>query len=84
MMFSPETYINNQKDKTYWELIEEREVLLKKVKEFEQFGDNGEIIKSPSPEVVYQCNLLYLSKLFELIEKKYHEEHMEDNEQAKL
>ena len=52
------------------------ERLIKEVKEFEKYGENDQ--EDPSPEVVYQCNLLYLSKLFELIEERYYEEFIED------
>ena len=36
-----------------------------------EFDKEIEIIRHPSPEVVYQMNLLYLSKLCELLCEKY-------------
>jgi hypothetical protein len=75
-MIDPESYIDGQKDKTYKELLEERERLLKDINNFEKFGkiegiEDGE---DPEADLVYQVELLYLGKLFELISKRYNEE----------
>ena len=72
MMISPESYIKLLEEKSYEELLIEREMLLSSIKEFEKCGgtENAEII-SPSPDTRYQCDLLYLSKLCELIVEKY-------------
>lgn len=74
MMISPETFIDNLKDKSYSELLEEREKLLNDIYSFEKKPNksNG-IFISPSPEVRYQVNLQYLGKICELIAKKYNE-----------
>ena len=78
MMISPETFIENLKDKSYSELLYERENLLKKIYSFEN-GQNKskEIFISPSPEVRYQVNLQYLGKLCELIAIKYNKENIQ-------
>ena len=75
MMTSPESYVSEFKDKTYNELLVERDRLIKSIKEFERNigkeDDTDCIIVSPSPEVVYQVELEYLGKLCELISNKY-------------
>lgn len=80
MMISPYSYREEQAKKTYKELLKERKELLKKIIEFENNldepdGNDVEII-SPSPEVVYQCNLQYLSELCDLIAEKYNHEYI--------
>ena len=74
MMIDLKTYIEEQKNKSYEELLKERDRLLRKIQDFEQdkIPDN-EILCHPSLEVVYQCNLKYLGELFKLIAKKYNE-----------
>lgn len=80
MMISPETYIDELKNKTYKELIKEKDKLLKEISDFE----NNKIVDeeyniNPSPDVIYQCNLLYLSKLCELIADKFNKEYEWNN-----
>ena len=76
MMISPESYINQHKETSYAELLNIRDKLIIKVRNYETNKNNvfDEAIVHPSPEVVYQCNLQYLAKLFELIAQKYSEE----------
>lgn len=76
MMISPESYIDELKDKTYKELIKEKNKLLKEISDFEnnKIADEEYNI-DPSPDVIYQCNLLYLSKLCELIADKFNKEY---------
>ena len=73
MMISPESYIYDIKEKSYKELLTEREVLLNDIKKFEKYDDERKynIEIHPSPEVRYKCNLLYLAKLCELIAEKF-------------
>ena len=71
-MMSPETFVNNLEDKSYEELLIEREKLLSEIKEFENSPHQTPIFDiQPSLDTRYKCNLLYLAKLCELIEKKY-------------
>ncbi len=72
MMISPQMYIENIQNKTYEDLIIEKDKLIKEIKKFEnnKLSDN-EICMNPSPEVVYQCNLQYLSELCNLIYNKF-------------
>ena len=76
MMISPETYIDELKNKTYKELIKEKNKLLKEISDFEnnKIADEEYNI-NPSPDVIYQCNLLYLSKLCKLIADKFNKEY---------
>lgn len=77
MMISPNCYIDELKDKSYKELLKERKELLEAIYSFENEEiEQGEIICSPSPEVVYQMNLEYLGELCKLISKKYNEEYI--------
>ena len=75
-MISPASYIDTQKNKTYKELLRERNKLLSDINNFE----NGNIKKSniidPRPEVIYQWNLMYLGELCKLISKKYNKEYI--------
>ena len=75
MMISPDWYIEDIKDKKYKELLIEKDKLLKEINDFENDKiPESEYMIDPSPEVRYQCNLKYLSKLCELISEKYNEE----------
>ena len=77
MMISPYSYIEEQKNKNYKQLIKERDKLLKEIYEFENNQSNAEEeIMCPSPEVVYQCNLMYLGELCDLIAEKYNKEYI--------
>ncbi len=80
MMISPEAYIDELKNKTYKELIKEKNKLLKEISDFEnnKIADEEYNI-NPSPDVIYQCNLLYLSKLCELIADKFNKEYEWNN-----
>ncbi len=78
-MISPYSYIEEIKDKSYKELLKERTKLLKEIIDFEKSlnkpVDADFEIMCPSPEVVYQYNLEYLSKLCNLIAEKYNYEY---------
>ena len=72
-MISPETFIEHIcNGKSYKELLKMRDELLEDIYAFE----NGDIAPSdrmicPSPEVIYQMDLEYLSALCMLIEETY-------------
>ena len=80
MMISPESYNDELKNKNYKELIKEKNKLLKEISDFEnnKIADEEYNI-NPSPDVIYQCNLLYLSKLCELIADKFNKEYEWNN-----
>lgn len=81
MMISIDTYIDERKNKSYKELIIERDKLLKDIYNYENSINNKTInidnmvITETDPYALYQCNLLYLSKLLILIKDKYKEEY---------
>lgn len=76
-MIAPETYINQCKDMSYEELIEERKRLMDEIVRFEAIKFEGmeddEEFFLPSPDVRYQCHLNYLAKLCEFMSKKFRE-----------
>ena len=77
MMISPKTYIKEQKDKTYEELIKERDRLIKEVRYFEKKKKKEMKVQyiSPSHDVIYQWNLECLSELCSLIQEKFNEKY---------
>ena len=82
MMISPNGYAQMYADKKYAELLKERDELLDSVRSFEQ-GEVPEIEDAimPSPEVRYQCNLLYLAEICRMISEAYRREYVWRNEQ---
>ncbi|PRR79289.1 hypothetical protein CLLI_09630 [Clostridium liquoris] len=72
MMVSPETYMSFLQDKNYEELIKERDSLIDEIKEYEETSDNLiDINISPSREIIYKYNHLYLSKVCELLSERF-------------
>ena len=75
MMISPDTYAEMFADKSYAELIKERDELIESIRDFEKnSADEEAYMICPSPDVIYQMNLEYLSELCRLIREKYREE----------
>ena len=73
-MISPTYFVEQYKDYKYEDLLPIRDELIEDIKAFEQGGESEEsIIISPSPSVIYQSNLEYLSELLKLIAEKYRE-----------
>ena len=74
MMIIPDYYVKTLKNKSYKQLLIERNKLLNDIYSFENESNNNMIDKqifSPSPDVIYQMKLNYLAKICELIAKKY-------------
>ena len=73
MMITPESYIEILEDKSYENLIKERDALIKEIREFEKNKDRlgDKWMVHPSQEVRYKCSLQYLAKLCELIAETY-------------
>ena len=72
MMISPQSYVDDLKDECYEDLIKEKDKLIKEIQRFENNKTtDSEFCINPSPEVVYQCNLLYLSELCKLVHDKF-------------
>lgn len=82
MMISPQNYVDDMKEKCYEDLIKEKYKLIKERHRFEnnKIADN-EFCINPSPEVVYQCNLLYLSELCKLVQEKFNNKLWEDEDE---
>ncbi len=77
MMISPDGFLMMHEFKTYAELLLVRDDLIREIQDFEKHPrDPEEVIMHPSPEVRYQCNLLYLSKISELIMEKHNQEYI--------
>lgn len=80
-MIGPKTYIESLKDKSYQELLKEKTELNEEIEKFE--NNKSELPRnyhlSPSPEVVYQCNLEYMAELCNLIAKKYRKDKFEQS-----
>ena len=75
MMISPGAFAEMYADKSYAELIKERDALIRAIRRFEKESVNKEeIIICPSPDVVYQMNLEYLAAICPLIREKFREE----------
>lgn len=75
MMISLEGFISEYQDKPYKELLPVKDIPIQDILRFEERKiDPEEEMMRPSPEVVYQCNLKYLSMLCELIAEKYNQE----------
>ncbi len=75
-MISPEVFADEHEDKTYEELIEVRDELINGIKQFEDMPQNEESdsIMCPGPDVFYQMNHEYLSKICLLIVQKFREQ----------
>lgn len=81
MMISPASYIEHLQDAGYLELIEERDRLLRFIKEYEEkdiAGDRSgdEWGVHPQPDVRYQVYLEYLSELCSLMQEKYNHDYV--------
>ena len=76
-MISPEGFIAEHRNEPYKELLLVRDALLEEIRAFETHTYDPVLdMVDPAPEVVYQCNLLYLGKLCELISEKYNQEYV--------
>ena len=73
-MISPNGFIHQYEDYKYEDLLPIRDELIEDIKAFEQGDISESVIVSPSPDVIYQCNLDYLAELLKLIAEKYREE----------
>ena len=81
MMISPKGFVEECKEKTYKQLIQERDELVAYITEYENkkiSGDRSgdEWNYCPSPEIRYQCHLEYLSELCKYMQQKYNEEYV--------
>lgn len=74
MMKSVESFKEQYKDQSYSQLIQIRDEILKSIIQFEK-DENlyCDSMMEPSPNTIYQMNLLYLSCLSELIVEKFNQ-----------
>ena len=81
MMISPQMFIDEVKEYPYDKLIKERNRLVKSLRDFEKSyfaGDKSgdEWHWCPSPDVIYQCELEYLSALCEFMKEKFNRDYI--------
>ncbi len=86
MMISPEGFAEELSNRSYKELLVERDSLIEEIRRFEKSVDDctgkGSLYH-PSPEVKYQMNLEYLAQVCLLISQKYNEEYVWDEVDGK-
>ena len=76
MMISPSWFVRELKDADYVELIKARDRLIREIRRFEKKEAAGDRTGEergidPSPDVIYQMNLDYLSELCKFMSEKY-------------
>lgn len=81
MMISPEMYVEQFSDASYYEMIKERDNLIRYIRKYEKLekaGDRSgeEWMIDPQPDVRYQMYLEYLSKLCACMKEKYNKEYV--------
>ena len=79
MMISPDMYMKSHENDSFEQLIEERDSLVEYVKELEEIvfaGDKSDPAWNilPGPDVQYQMQLEYLSKICMLMCEKFRDE----------
>ena len=78
MMIDPEIFKESLRHESLEEIIKARDSLIRQIQKYERDGpEDMEIAMDPSPDVVYYCNLSYLSEICGLIQEKIHEEQEE-------
>lgn len=83
MMIDTQQYVDNVKGYPYEKLIKERNRLVKSLKDFEKgwfAGDKSgdEWYYCPSPDVVYQCELEYLSALCDFMNERFNNDYIRE------
>ena len=77
-MIGPEIFKESLRHKSLEEIIKVRDRLIREIRRYERDGpEDTEIAMDPGPDVVYYCNLSYLSEICGLIQEKIHEEQEE-------
>ena len=79
MMISPEGFAEDNKGKSYEELIAVRNELMDEIKAFEERKiPQEEYYICPSPDTRYWCNLKYMIEICKLIDEAYNTESVEE------
>lgn len=74
-MIDPKIFKESLRHESLEEIIKARDSLIRQIQKYERDGpEDMEIAMDPSPDVVYYCNLSYLSEICGLIQEKIHEE----------
>ncbi len=81
MMISPEMYVEQFSDVSYYEMIKERDNLIRYIRKYEKLEKAGDRsgekwMIDPQPDVRYQMYLEYLSKLCACMKEKYNKEYV--------
>ena len=77
-MIDPKIFKESLRHESLEEIIKARDSLIRKIQKYERDGpEDTEITMDPGPDVVYYCNLSYLSEICDLIQEKIHEEQEE-------
>lgn len=79
-MCSPDGVLDELETASYEELLKIRDKYLTDIKYFEQHAEEimEKDVMSPSQDVIYQWNLVFLSGLFRLIHEKFNEKYEEE------
>ena len=73
MKITPEAFIENNKDKSYEELLSIRDELIGLIRNYEADAESDpeDVIVDPLPDENYYCKLKLLGSLCNLIAEKY-------------
>ena len=74
-MIDPETFKESLRHESLTEIIKERDKIIREIRKYEKGKiPEEEFYRDPGPDVVYYCNLSYLSEICDLIQEKMYEE----------
>jgi hypothetical protein len=75
MMISPHGFLDEHRNDSYEKLLKIRDALIREIRAFERKKiPTDQWMICPSPEVIYQMNLQYLSVLCDYIAERYNNE----------
>lgn len=73
-MIDPESLKESLRHASLTEIIKERDRLIREIRKYERGKiPEEDFCMNPSPDVVYSCNLSYLSVICDLIQEKIRE-----------
>ena len=74
-MLDPKSVKESLRHASLTEIIKERDKIIREIRKYEKGKiPEEELYRDPSPDVVYYCNLSYLSEICDLIQEKMYEE----------
>ena len=78
MILGLEAYIQDNKEKPFEVLIEERNRVYQEIRDYEEGRYmQGECRISESPDILYENNLQYIIEICKLIDEAYHSDSLE-------